>query len=83
MSMQSDRGQGADYPKAVDMALSGPMESKVCEMGCGRSFVRPVPASAPKGLKYCPGCLKLNEFSREKQAIDFASREASARRGVM
>jgi hypothetical protein len=25
----------------------------------------------------------LNEFSREKQAIDYASREASARRGVM
>jgi hypothetical protein len=83
MSMHNDRGQATTYPKASDMVLSGPMECKLCEMGCGRSFMRPVPLTAPRGLKYCAGCLGLKEASRIRQAEEYARCEVKARRGVM
>jgi hypothetical protein len=83
MSVRPDRGQAANYPKASDMVLGGPLESKLCEMGCGRNFMRPVPVSAKYGLKWCAACLALPEANRIKQAEDYALRSKRLQHGAM
>lgn len=58
------------------------MQSKLCEMGCGRSFLRPVPESAKAGKKACDSCLRLSPAQREEQYVRQAVLEANARCGV-
>lgn len=59
------------------------MEPKLCEFGCGRSFLRPIPLTAKSGQKACKACLALRPEQRETQYEEQAVREANARRGLM
>jgi hypothetical protein len=58
------------------------MELKLCEGGCSRSFLRPVPVSARVGKKVCDACLALRPEQREQQYERQAILEANAKRGV-
>jgi hypothetical protein len=58
------------------------METKVCEGGCGRTFVRPVPANARLGRKMCDHCRTMKLQEREAQYEAQRVREAGARLGV-
>jgi hypothetical protein len=59
------------------------MELKLCEMGCGRTFLRTVPLSAKKGQKWCKACGAMSPEQREHQYEDYRSRELRAMAGVM
>ena len=59
------------------------MELKLCELGCGRMFWRPIPKNAKAGEKGCRACWALRPEQREEQYEELARREANARRGVM
>ncbi len=62
---------------------SPPMELKLCELGCGRTFLRPVPESAKKGVKWCKACIAMSPEQRETQYEEYHSRELRAMAGVM
>jgi hypothetical protein len=59
-----------------------PMELKLCELGCGRTFLRPVPLNAKKGQKWCRPCGAMSPEQREAQYVDQHMREVRARAGV-
>lgn len=59
------------------------MELKLCELGCGRMFLRPIPKNARVGEKGCKACWALRPDQREAQYLDQARRERNARVGVM
>jgi hypothetical protein len=59
------------------------MELKLCELGCGRMFLRPIPANVRVGQKACKACLALRPEQREVQYEAQVIREMNARRGVM
>jgi uncharacterized Zn finger protein (UPF0148 family) len=72
------------FPVASEMPAGDAMESKVCEWGCGRSFMRPVPAMAKDGMKVCPQCRERRSIEqRERLYVGAQAREAKARRGLM
>jgi hypothetical protein len=70
-------------PRHHDLAARLAVELKLCELGCGRMFVRPVPLNARVGQKACKACLALRPEQREVQYAAQLLREMNARRGVM
>jgi hypothetical protein len=70
------------YPVASEVRLSQPVESKLCELGCGRTFPRPVPLSAKDGQKACEACLKMRGKQRVTQYYQQRELEAKARNGM-
>lgn len=61
-------GGPLDFSNTGKREIAGQrMEPKVCEWGCGGTFIRPVPVMARYGQKVCPGCLKRNERIREER----------------
>jgi hypothetical protein len=67
---------------SVKAEWSPPMESKICEMGCGRSFMRRIPISAKHGPKVCKSCISLSIEQRERQFEEQHARETKARLGI-
>ncbi len=62
--------------------MGPPMELKLCELGCGRTFLRPVPRTAKSGRTWCKACGGMSPEQREMQYEDQRSREARSRAGV-
>ena len=73
----------SSYPKASEVAVSAPMESKICEMGCGARFLRPIPLNAKLGKKWCDACLRLTMEQRERQFEEHRAATAKASRGSL
>jgi hypothetical protein len=76
-------GVGTTFPLAPEMTASAPVESKLCEWGCGRTFLRPVPLMARDGQKVCKQCLAMSPRQREQQYEQERIRDMRARHGVM
>jgi hypothetical protein len=58
------------------------MEPKLCEAGCGRSFLRPKPITARAGQKTCKACGKMPNSQLQRQYKEQRIREIFARAGL-
>ena len=83
MAQGYDAHHTASYPKASEIAVSAPMECKICEMGCGARFLRPIPLNAKLGKKWCDACLRLTMEQRERQFEEHRAATAKASRGLL